>query len=79
MDIDTEQYLKDLKDRGKRSPDHKYSWQVLATEMTQKFGTQMFWIFYKYPEAKIKDAYMKCHEKGEYKVSYLIENINKMW
>ena len=78
MEINKEQYLKDLKERGENSPNHKYSWQVLASEMTQKFGIQMYFIFYKYPENKIRDAYEKCKKEGAYRMDYLIENIKGM-
>ena len=70
-------YIANLKEKGKRSPKFEYGWQVLAHEMSdeKKFGIEMYFLFYKYPENKIREAYRKCSENGEYKMRHLIENI----
>ena len=80
MDIDRDKILAELKERQKNSPNFKYEWQELAHEMggKKKFNRQMYFIFYRYPENKIREAYRKCSEKGEYKVNHLIENIKNL-
>ena len=76
--LDKQQILADLKERQKNSPNFKHEWQELGHEMSNKFGRQMYFLFYRYPENKIREAYKKCSEKGVYKISHLIENIKEL-
>ena len=78
MDIDKEKYLKILKAKGSNNPDFKYQYEELAHEMTSKFGRQMYVIFWRYPENKIREAFRVCNEKGIYKVAYLVGIINNL-
>jgi hypothetical protein len=54
-----------------------FRYQVLADEMTINFKRNCYWLFWKYPEHKIENAYKVCKEKGIDKISYLIGMLNK--
>ena len=78
MNIDREAFMKRLIEKGKESPDFKHQYEELAYEMSEKFGRQMYFVFWKYSEAKIREAFRICKENSTYKVAYLVGIINKL-
>jgi hypothetical protein len=43
--------------------DFNAAWEVLADEMTEYFGENCYWVFYKKEHWKIWDAFKICQEK----------------
>ncbi len=75
--INFAQYQKVITSRAKQSPNHKYSWQVTAQEISDYFGKPLFWLFHTYPEFDILNAYKWCKEKGISKSPILISLLKK--
>jgi hypothetical protein len=53
-------------------------WQVLADEMTDYFGKNCYWIFWKKEEWKIRAAFKVCQERGVRNVGYLLGVIKRL-
>ena len=58
----------------KKPAKHKidYSFQDLGIEMQSYFKKIIWYLFHKYDELKIRDAFKICKEKGIKKVNYLV-------
>jgi len=48
-----------------RSPKRHFhaEWEVLADEMTEYFGENCFWLFYKHADWRIRNAFKICKDK----------------
>jgi hypothetical protein len=57
-----------------RSPMRKFhaEWEVLADEMTDYFGENCYWLFYKKEDWKIRNAFKICQEKRIRSLRYLM-------
>ena len=66
----------DKKHSGKKI-DHSY--QELAIEMQQFFGKNIWYLFWKYKEQDIKEAFEICKRKEIKNVAYLIGCINRKY
>jgi hypothetical protein len=55
-----------------RTRDFNAAWEVLADEMTEYFGENCYWIFYKKEHRKIRNAFKICQEKGISSLKYLL-------
>jgi hypothetical protein len=57
-----------------RSQKRKYNaaWEVLADEMTDYFGENCYWLFYKKEDWKIRNAFKVCQEKRISSFRYLL-------
>ena len=49
-----------------------FSYQALGIELQKYFKTNTWWMFHKYPENKIRDAFKVCKERGVNSIGYLI-------
>lgn len=49
-----------------------FSYQELGIELQKYFKTNTWWIFSRYEEWKIRDAFKICKEKGISSVNYLL-------
>lgn len=69
----------DLKNYKIKTPKKKFNhkWQVLADEISTYFNKPLYWLFYRYEDWKIENAYKACKEKGVDKVNYLIGILKK--
>jgi hypothetical protein len=61
-----------------KSPTKNYhaEWQVLADEMTEYFGENCYWLFYKKEDWKIRDAFKVCQGKRIRSLRYLMGILN---
>lgn len=62
-------YIEQLKNRSSK---HKYQWQESAERLSQWFGTPLYWLYHRYEQWKIEDAFRICQEKNIKKLGYLI-------
>jgi hypothetical protein len=53
-------------------------WEVLADEMTNYFGENCYWLFYKKEDWKIRNAFKICKEKRIGSLRYLIGILRKI-
>lgn len=53
-------------------------WEVLADEMTDYFGENCYWLFYKKDEWKIRDAFKICKDKRISSFKYLLGILKKL-
>ena len=62
-----------------RSPKKNYhaEWEVLADEMTEYFGENCYWLFYKTQDWKIRNAFKICQEKRISSFRYLMGILKK--
>lgn len=49
-----------------------YAWQVKADEVSTYFGKPLYWLFHKYYDWQVMNAYKVCKEKGITAVPYLL-------
>ena len=56
----------------------KHSYQELGVDMSTNCKGNVWWIFHKYPENVVRQAYKVCTEKGIYSISYLISVIKNI-
>ena len=71
------------KSRKEIKPDfrkHKidYEFQELGIEINQQIKGNIWWLFYKYPIGKIRQAYKVCQERGIYNLAFLIGVLKKI-
>jgi len=55
-----------------------YSFQELGIIMAQQFKENIWWIFHKYSEDKIRRAFKVCQEKGVYKLRFLLGVLRRL-
>ena len=53
------------------------AWEVLADEITDYFGENCYWLFYKQEDWKIRNAYMICQKKGSSSFRYFMGILKK--
>ena len=53
-------------------------WEVLADEMTEYFGENCYWLFYKKEDWKIRNAFKICQEKRISSLRYLMGILKKI-
>jgi len=53
-------------------------WEVLADEMTNYFGENCYWLFYKKEDWKIRNAFKICQEKRISSLKYLMGILKKI-
>ena len=75
--LNLSQYQNTIKARAKKSPNHKYAWQVTAQEISDYFKKPLYFLFYKYPEFQILNAYKWCKEKNISRYQILISLLKK--
>lgn len=61
----------------KKGPNHTANWQLLGEEVSNYFGKPLYWLFHKFPEDKIIDAYKYCKREGISKYQILLALLNK--
>ena len=63
-----------------RSPRRNYhtSWEVLADEMTEYFGENCYWLFYKKEYWKIRNAFKICQKQKISSFRYLMGILKKI-
>jgi len=54
------------------------AWEVLADEMTDYFGENCYWIFYKQEQWKIRNAFKIFQEKRICSLKYLMGILKKI-
>ena len=55
-----------------------YSFQALGIEMSIEFKENIWWVFHKYSEDKIRRAFKVCQEKGVYKLKFLLGVLRRL-
>ena len=62
-----------------RAPKRNYhaEWEVLADEMTDYFGENCYWLFYKKVDWEIRDAFKICKDKRISSFKYFMGILNK--
>ena len=70
---------KEYEKENKELKKHKieYSFQEIGVQMSQYFKGNIWWIFHKHPEWKIRDAFKVCKKAGIYKINYLLGILKK--
>jgi hypothetical protein len=63
-----------------RTPKRNFNaeWEVLADEMTNYFGENCYWLFYKKEDWKIRNAFKICQEKRISSLRYLMGVLKKI-
>jgi len=71
--------LKDyLKTRKTKTTKADFRFQELGMEMQEYFKQNIWYLFYKYDEFQIKDAFTICKNKGIKKINYLVGIIRRL-
>lgn len=55
----------------------KYSYQALGKELQEYFKTNVWWLFHKYPEQKLYEAYKACQAQNKTEFRYLLGILKK--
>ena len=69
----------DLSNYKIKTPTKKFkaNWEVEADELTTYFNRNCFWLYHKYEDWKILNAYKVCKEKGIDSFNYLLGILRK--
>ena len=76
--INTQNYLHTLQARAQVNTGVEYSFQEVGKQMQEKFDGNIWWLFHRYPEDKIRAAFKVCQERDIYKTGYLIGVLKKL-